>query len=70
MSVTVGGTYTETITGISGIKYNADATFQYVNALKEKIDGDHFIDKETGFTDHNHPISPARSSGTDAVDAL
>jgi hypothetical protein len=70
MTVTVGGTYTETISGIAGIKYNADATFQYVNTLKEKIDGDHFIDKETGFTDHNHPISPARSSGTTAIASL
>jgi hypothetical protein len=70
MSVTVGGTYTETITGIAGIKYNADATFHYLDAFKEKIDGDTFIDKAGGFVDHSHPISPSRTSGTDAVDAL
>jgi hypothetical protein len=78
MSVTVGGTYTgsitgtytETITGIAGIKYNADATFHYVDAFKEKIDGDTFVDKAGGFVDHAHPLPSARSSGTDAVDAL
>ena len=67
---TIGTTNTETIGGISGIKYNADATFQYVQAFKEKIDGDHFIDKEGGKVDHNHPISPSRTSGTDAIASL
>jgi len=70
MNVTVGGTYTETITGIAGIKYNADATFHYVDAFKEKIDGDTFVDKAGGFVDHSHPLPSARSSGTDAVDGL
>ena len=78
MSVTVGGTYTgsitgtytETITGIAGIKYNAAATFHFVDDYKRKIDDDTFIDKAGGFVDHSHPISPSRSSGTDAVDAL
>ena len=70
MSVTVGGTYTETISGIAGIKYNADATFHYLDAFKEKIDGDTFVDKAGGFVDHAHPLPSARSSGSDAVDAL
>tara|TARA_B100000029_G_scaffold180107_1_gene177713 strand:+ start:3929 stop:5515 length:1587 start_codon:yes stop_codon:yes gene_type:complete len=67
---TVGGTLTDTITGVAGIKYTADATFQYVNAFKEKIDGDHYIDKEGGKVDHTHPVAPSRTAGTDAVDDL
>jgi hypothetical protein len=70
MSVTVGGTYTETITGIAGIKYNKAATFHFVDDYKRKIDDDTFVDKAGGFVDHVHSVSPARSSGTDAVDAL
>ena len=70
MVVTVGGTYTETISGIAGIKYNAATTFHFVDDYKRKIDDDTFIDKAGGFVDHSHPISPSRSSGTDAVAAL
>ena len=67
---TIAGTYTETISGVSGIKYNASATFHYVDDFKEKIDDDHFVDKEGGKVDHTHPVSPSRTSGTDPVEAL
>ena len=67
---TIAGTYTETISGVSGIKYNAAATFQYGDDFKEKIDDDHFVDKEGGKVDHTHPVSPARTSGTDEVEAI
>ena len=67
---TIAGTYTETISGVSGIKYNASATFHYVDDFKEKIDDDHFVDKEGGKVDHTHPVSPSRRSGTDPVEAL
>ena len=59
---TTGGTHTHKITG--------DHTIHYVGAFKEKIDGDHYVDKETGKTDHTHTVSPARSTGTDAVTGL
>ena len=36
----------------------------------EKIDDDHFVDKEGGKVDHTHPVSPSRTSGTDPVEAL
>ena len=67
---TIAGTYTETISGIAGIKYSQAATFHFVDDYKRKIDDDTFIDKAGGFVDHVHPVSPARSSGTDPVEAL
>ena len=67
---TIAGTYTETISGVSGIKYNAAATFHYIHDFKEKIDRDHYVDKEGGKVDHTHPVTPARTSGTDPVEAL
>ena len=80
----VYGTHTETsgtitesyatlntnISGTTGIKYGGDATHHYVSAFKEKIDGDTFVDKEGGKVDHTHPVSPARTSGTDEVSGL
>ena len=59
---TTTGTHTHKITG--------EVTNHYVSAFKEKMDGDHYVDKKTGFTDHTHTVSPARSSGTDAVTGL
>ena len=67
---TIAGTYTEIISGISGIKYNQAATFHYIHDFKEKIDRDHYVDKEGGKVDHTHPVTPARTSGTDPVEAL
>ena len=67
---TVGGTLSDTVTGIAGIKYNAAATFHYVDDFKEKIDSDHYVDKEGGKVDHTHSVSPSRTSGTDPVEAL
>ena len=78
-SETVSGSVTElygslatTISGVTGIKYGGDATHHYVGAFKEKIDGDTFIDvKGDGdLTDHVHPVSPARGTGTDEVTGL
>ena len=79
LSETVGTSVTElygslatTISGITGIKYGGDATHHYVGAFKEKIDGDTFVDvKGDGdLTDHVHPVSPSRGSGTDEVSGL
>ena len=64
------GSLSTTISGVTGIKYGGDATHHYVGAFKEKIDGDTFVDAEGGKVDHVHPVSPARTSGTDAVAGL
>ena len=74
---TVDGAVTETynsylstnISGTTGIKYNSDATHHYVQAFKEKIDGDTFVDKAADKVDHVHPTS-GRTSGTDEVAGL
>ena len=74
---TVDGAVTETynsslstnISGTTGIKYNQDATHHYVQAFKEKIDGDTFVDKAADKVDHVHPTS-GRTSGTDEVAGL
>ena len=73
---TVGGAVTEsyeslstTISGVTGIKYEGDATHHYVQAFKEKIDGDTFVDKAADKVDHVHPTS-GRTSGTDEVAGL
>jgi len=77
LSQSVTGAVTETyssslttkISGVTGIKYSGDATHHYVGAFKEKIDGDTFIDVkgDGALTDHVHPVSPARGTGTDEV---
>ena len=54
---TTGGTHTHKFTG--------ESTNHYVSAFKEKMDGDHYVDKETGKTDHTHTVSPARDTTTD-----
>ena len=64
------GSLATTISGVTGIKYGGDATHHYVGAFKEKIDGDTFVDKAGGQVDHVHPVSPARTSGTDEVTGL
>ena len=64
------GSLSTTISGVTGIKYGGDATHHYVGAFKEKIDGDTFVDAEGGKVDHVHPVSPARTSGTDEVAGL
>ena len=52
-------------------KYDGIATFHYVEAFKEKIDGDTFVDKAESKVDHVHTIpSPGRTSGTDEVEAI
>jgi len=61
------GSLVTSITGTTVVNYTGDATFKFTNAYKRKIDGDTFVDKEGGFVDHVHPVSPARTSGTDAV---
>ena len=61
------GSLATTISGVTGIKYGGDATHHYVGAFKEKIDGDTFVDKAGGQVSHVHPVSPARTSGTDPV---
>jgi hypothetical protein len=82
----IGGTLTQSVTGavletynsslntnisgITGIKHTDTATYHYVGDFKEKIDSDHYVDKEGGKVDHTHPVSPARTSGTDEVDDL
>ena len=42
----------------------------YVSHSLIYVHDDTFVDKAGGFVDHVHSVSPARSSGTDAVDAL
>ena len=61
------GSMVTSITGTTVYNYTGDATFKFTNAYKRKIDGDTFVDKEGGFVDHVHPVSPSRTSGTDAV---
>ena len=63
-------THSKTVTGITGLKYQSDITYHYVGAFKEKIDGDTFVDKAGSQVDHVHPVSPARTSGTDEVAGL
>ena len=46
-------------------KFTGESTNHYVSAFKEKMDGDHYVDKETGKTDHTHTVSPARDTTTD-----
>ena len=61
-------------TGTTGINYVSTldveleevATFHYVDDFKEKIDKNHFVDKESGFVDHTHPTT--RTSGELPVD--
>jgi len=67
---TTTGTHTQTTGGTHTHKFTGEVTNHYVSAFKEKIDGDHYVDKETGKTDHTHTVSPARSTGTDAVTGL
>ena len=75
LSVTAGTTtesYGSLTTGISGVtvvNYTGDATFKFASAYKRKIDGDTFFDAkgDGDLTDHIHPVSPARATGTDAV---
>ena len=61
------GSMVTSITGTTVYNYTGDATFKFTNAYKRKIDGDTFVDKEGGKVDHVHPVSPARTSGTDPV---
>ena len=63
------GSLSTTISGVTGIKYGGDATHHYVQAFKEKIDGDTFVDKAADKVDHVHPTS-GRTSGTDEVAGL
>ena len=65
-------THSKTVTGITGLKYESDITYHYEGAFKEKIDGDTFVDKAGGSdkTDHVHPVSPSRSTGTNEVTGL
>ena len=41
-----------------------------IDDFKEKIDRDHYVDKEGGKVDHNHPIIPARTSALTEVEGL
>ena len=63
---TYSSTLTTKISGVTGIRYGADATHHYIGAFKEKIDGDTFVDKAADKVDHVHPTS-GRTSGTDEV---
>ena len=77
LSETVSGAVTETyssslttrISGITGISYGQDATHHYLQAFKEKIDGDTFVDKAADKVDHVHPTS-GRTSGDNEVAAV
>ena len=85
VSETIGGTLTQSVTGavsetnssslttrisgITGISYGQDATHHYLQAFKEKIDGDTFVDKAANKVDHVHPTS-GRTSGDDEVAAV
>ena len=60
---------TTRISGITGISYGQDATHHYLQAFKEKIDGDTFVDKAADKVDHVHPTS-GRTSGDDEVAAV
>ena len=61
-------------TGTTGINYVSTldvelegvATFDYNEDFKEKIEKNHFVDKESGFVDHTHPTT--RTSGELPVD--
>jgi hypothetical protein len=70
LTETVDSNVARTTTGTHTHKFTGESTNHYVSAFKEKMDGDHYVDKETGKTDHTHTVSPARSSGTDAVTGL
>ena len=75
---TIAGAVTEsyssslntTIVGTTGILHQDVATYHYVDDFKEKIDKDHYIDKEGGKVDHTHPVSPPRTSGEEPVEGL
>lgn len=58
------------IGGDVGIKHGGTATYHYLGDFKEKIDSDHYVDKEGNKTDHTHPAIPARKSGEDEVPGL
>ena len=70
LTETVDSNVARTTTGTHTHKFTGESTNHYVSAFKEKMDGDHYVDKETGKTDHTHTVSPARSTGTDAVTGL
>ena len=65
LTETVDSNVARTTTGIHTHKFTGEVTNHYVSAFKEKMDGDHYVDKETGKTDHTHTVSPARDTTTD-----
>lgn len=58
------------ITGTTDIKHGGVATYQYVDDFKEKIDKDHYVDKEGGFVDYSDQIIPPRSSSIAKIDDI
>ena len=66
---TYSSSLTTRISGVTGISYGQDATHHYLQAFKEKIDGDTFVDKAADKVDHVHPTS-GRTSGDDEVAAV
>ena len=76
LSETVGTSVTESygslvtsITGTTVVNYSGNATFKFSEAYARVIDGDTFFDAkgDSELTDHVHPVSPSRGTGTNAL---
>ena len=76
LSETVGTSVTESygslvtsITGTTVVNYSGNATFKFSEAYARVIDGDTFFDAkgDSDLTDHVHPVSPSRGTGTQAL---
>ena len=64
--------YGSLVTGITGttvVNYSGNATFKFSEAYARVIDGDTFFDAkgDSDLTDHVHPVSPSRGTGTNAL---
>ena len=63
------GSLVTSITGTTVVNYTGNATFKFTSAYARVIDGDTFFDAkgDSDLTDHVHPVSPARGTGTQAL---